>query len=536
MKKWVGIVAVFLAAGRSVTGEPLVPWRAWQFHTLDSSYVRASLKLAPNYDVNTIVFSHEMIGYASQLFDGSDRGRQLSELALAAHAQKLKVWIWVRELEDVPPRFLANGAVQMDRPGFWDWLAGRYSELFATYPDFDGLVLTFEESRYRIFDEQKAQSSLSMPDRFAKIIDVIDEVCRRHRKEFVVRSFLYEPQEMRWFREGYSKTGEHVIVQTKCEPHDWDPFYPNDPLIGAFPGRKQIVEFDGSSEYTGKNRIPYTQPEYFERRWRYDLAQPGVVGYNVRIDHGGYDALHTPNEINIYAMYRFTEAANITAADVWKDWTIERYGEAAAPEIEQALRSSFEIVNQSFFALKFWITDHSRLPQFSYAEEHLHSRSLVKWYPEQPQYKNLEERLTRPDPELLEQILAEKDTAIACAHRALQHLENAKPYITAKQYDDLYWRLSLEERSAMIWKLHAEALFGYKILASGHRVPGLAERVQRALAALRQEAAVSLEDPQIGNDPPASCREIQEFVDDLGTRMAGLQPQYGGANDSHSAR
>ena len=59
-----------------------------------------------------------------------------------------------------------------------------------------------------------------------------ETVAARHRKDFIVRSFLYEPQEMQWFREGYDKTGLHVMVQTKCEPHDWDPFYPNDPLIG----------------------------------------------------------------------------------------------------------------------------------------------------------------------------------------------------------------------------------------------------------------------------------------------------------------
>lgn len=522
MKMWNTVAVLLLAASYSLPAEPLAVWRAWQFHTLDLNYVRASLKLAPNYDVNTVVFSHEMIGYASQLFKGGDRGQKLTELARAAHSEKLKVWIWVREFEDVPQRFLVNGVVQMDRAGFWEWLAGRYSELFATYPEFDGLVLTFEESPYRIFDDKKVRSSLSVPDRFAKTMNVIDQVCRRNRKEFVVRSFLYEPQEMQWFREGVSKTGPNVIIQTKCEPHDWDPFYPNDPLIGAFPGRKQIVEFDGSSEYTGKNRIPYTQPEYFERRWRYDLAQPGVAGYNIRIDHGGYDALHTPNEINIYAMYRFTEDPNITAASVWKEWTTNRYGKAASREIEEALRPSFQIVNESFFAMKFWITDHSRLPELHYADEHLHSRTLAKWYQGEAKYQQLEERLLRPDAELLEQILAEKDTAIVHAQAALEHLERAKPYITTEQYDDLYWRLSLEERVAFIWKMHAEALFGYKILASGHRISGLAERVQRALDALRQEAAVSQADPRIGNDPPASGQEIQEFVDDIQQRMAEL--------------
>jgi hypothetical protein len=529
MKTWRKAVLAVLTIGWCLAAEPLVSRRAWQFHTMDLPYVLAGLKLAPSYDINTVVFSHEMIGYASELFNGTERGSQLTRLTDAAHAEKLKVWIWVREFENVPPEYMAGGMVQMDRPGFWEWLAGRYQHLFSAYPSFDGLMLTFEESPYQIFNPAKVASSLPIPDRFARLIDTIDEVCRRFHKEFIVRSFFYEPEQMEWFREGYAKTNSHVMVQTKCEPHDWDPFYPDDSMIGAFPGRKQIIEFDGSSEYTGKNRIPYTQPEYFERRWRYDLGKPGVDGYNIRVDHAGYDALHTPNEINIYAMWRLTQDPHVTAAEVWKEWTEKRYGKAAAPEIEQALRPTFDIVNLSFFALQFWITAHSSLPSFSYADEHLHSRSLAKWCPGEPKYKDLEGRLAQPDPELLERILAEKDAAIALAHGALRHLQNSKPLISPEQYDDLYWRLSLAERTAIVWKLHAEALFGFKVLACGHQVPGLAERVQRALTALQEEADVSDRDPRIGTAPPASAREIRDFVVDLGARMAKFSAGPAGA-------
>jgi hypothetical protein len=271
-------LGVLIALSSCASAEPLVAWRAWQFHTLDLPYVESSLKLAPAYDINTVVFSHEMIGYASELFTGSEKGPLLNRLTAAAHAQKLKVFIWVREFEHVPPQFMDGGGVQMDRPGFWEWVAGRYNDLFKAYPSFDGLMLTFEESPYQIFNPKKVASALPMPDRFAKLIDTIDAVCRRFNKDFMARSFLYEPEQMEWFREGYAKTNPHVMVQTKCEPHDSNPFYPNDSLIGAFPGRRQIIEFDGSSEFSGKNRIPYTQPEYFERRWRYDLSKPGVSG------------------------------------------------------------------------------------------------------------------------------------------------------------------------------------------------------------------------------------------------------------------
>jgi len=526
MRTWVQAAAAVIIACLPAFAAPLVAWRAWQFHTLKPAYVLDAMKLAQRYDINTVVFSHEMVGYASELLDNPSRGTQLTRLTAAAHSENLKVWIWVREFEKAPQQFMAGGKVQMDRPGFWDWVASRYTRLFTEYPTFDGLMLTFEESPYPIFDPKKVDSSLPMPARFTRLIDAIGDVCRRYHKQFIVRSFFYEPDQMEWFKEGYSKTNPDIMLQTKCEPHDWDPYYPNDSLIGAFPGRRQIVEFDGSSEYTGKNRIPYTQPEYFERRWRYDLSK-GVAGYNIRVDHGGYDALHTPNEINIYAMARFTEDPHVTAADIWKEWTEKHYGKSAAPEVERALHPTFDIVNESFFALEFWITNHSKLPTFSYATEHIHSRTMAKWYPDVPKYRDLERQLEQPDPQLLERILAQKDDAVAQAESALEHLRKAEPYLTREQFDDLNWRLTLEERTARVWKLHAEALFGYKALAAGHLVPGLNQRVERALAALEEEAGVSAQDPRIAADPPASADEIREFVSDLETRMRTLDGREG---------
>lgn len=515
------LLALVVLCAAPAAAAPLVSYRAWQFHKLDVPYVSATMKLARDYDVNTVVFSHSMIGYASQLFDGSDRGEKLRRLAREAHALDLRVWIWVRELQNVPERFIEGKVVQLDRPGLWEWLESRYEEVFERYPEFDGIILTFHETQYKIFKPGEVASALSMPERFTRMIDTIAKVCSRRGKDLVVRSFLYEPRELAWFREGYARTRPEVMIQTKCEPHDWQPYYPHHPLIGAFPDRRQIVEFDASSEYTGRNRIPYTQPEYFERRWRYALSKRGVAGYNARLDHGGYDAMGTPNQINIYALSRFTADAGVTAADVWREWTGMRYGRAAA-EVEQALKPAFDIVNRSFFTLGFWMTNHSRLPDFAYADGHLRSRSTAKWYPDDARYKELEMRLRRPDPATLEEILAEKDSAVALAHRSLVHLENARPALTAEQYGDLYWRLALLARTAAIWKLHAEAFYGYKVLAEGHRAPGLKERAERALRALEAEAEVSAADPRIGSRPPASAGELRGFVTDLRRRLAAL--------------
>lgn len=111
---------------------------------------------------------------------------------------------------------------------------------------------------------------------------------------------------------------------------------------------------------------------------------------------------------------------------------------------------------------------------------------------------------------------------MAKPHRSLVSLEAVRPNPQPEQYADLYWRLALLERTAVVWRLHAEALFGYKVLLAKHTVSGLRERVRRALDGLAAEAQVSAADPRIGDDPPCSAREIRAFVTDLRKRVDGL--------------
>jgi hypothetical protein len=89
--------------------------------------------------------------------------------------------------------------------------------------------------------------------------------------------------------------------------------------------------------------------------------------------------------------------------------------------------------------LRFWITDHTALPTFNYADSYLRSRTMAKWYPDDRHWKEMEERLIMPDPALLEAIVAEKHQAVAKAHRRLVSLEAVRPNLQPEQYADLYW-------------------------------------------------------------------------------------------------
>lgn len=528
-------ILLSLSSGYSLQAAETYPWRMWQFHVLKPDYVRRTMREAGNYGVNTVVFSHRMIAAATDILEaespakeepGSEgwrsnpRGRELQQLACEAHRLGLKVIIWIHELEYVPPRFLEDGKVRFDDEGLKAWMQDKYRALFRIYPEFDGVMLTFHETRYKIFDPRRVHSRLSMPQRFVRLIDTLDEVCREGGKTLIVRSFVYEPQELAWLQEGLQKVSGRIVVQSKCVPHDWEPFYPHNPLIGKLTGRKMIVEFDGSSEFTGRNRIPFCCPEYFLKRWRYDRQFPEVAGYNVRLDHAGFDAFYTPNRINIYTLSRVVEKPDVTAEEIWREWTVKTYGSAAAPFVEKSLKLSFECVTKALFVHGYWYTYHTALPDYSYAVRSLKGRALSKWSPGDEHLRRIEHLLLRPTPEFYEELLAEKDEAVALADRCLMDLRAARPHLTASQYDDLRFRFDLLRRVTEIWRLHAEAFWGLLLLEQGNAVAGLHARVERALDALDRQADLSRQDPRVGNTQPASARQILAVVKDLRTRLS----------------
>ncbi|MBN2211357.1 MAG: hypothetical protein JW709_08180 [Sedimentisphaerales bacterium] len=515
-----------------VSASETYPWKMWQFHAMKPDYIRQMMATAGEYDINTVVFSHWMIKRATDILekapsDGessafgwrpSKRGRELQQLAQEAHRLNLKAIIWIHELEFVPDQFLEGGKVRLDDDALLAWIQDKYRAVYTLFPEFDGIMLTFHETRYMVFDEEKIISHLSMPDRFVRLINALDEVYQEFDKTFIVRTFVYEPQELAWLYEGLKKVSDKIIIQTKCIPHDWHPFYPHNPLIGKFPGRRQIIEFDCSSEYTGRNRIPYCNPEYFLMRWRYDRQFSEVAGYNARLDHAGYDAFYTPNQINLYTLYRVLQKPDITADEIWREWTAKTYGPQAAPFVEKALRPTVECVNKTLYAHHSGFTNHSKLPDYDYTFPRLRRFSLSKWSPDDKQLKRTEDLLVDPTPEFYESILAEKDQAVALADECLARLRAAKPHLTAEQYDDLRFRFDLLRRTTEVWRLYAEAFFGFRLMEQGNPPPGLEARVRRALDALELQAKISEQDPRIGNDPPACAKNIRYAIGALEKR------------------
>ena len=460
--------------------------RAWQFHDYNVDYIEKTLKIAPQYGINTVVFSHNIMWYTEEMFYDHYKPSYINLWSEKARRIGMKAWIWTHELNDIPEQFLTAppkdpqakrfsawlgkvhpdfdagpSKAKIDNPDFWEWIAAKYRKLFTILPEVDGMILSLHETPYRIFDDSTVVSKMSQSERVAKLVEAINTVCREYHKTLVVRTFVLEPDELDWVYEGLEKSPRDVIVMTKDVPHDWYPFLPHDPLLGRFKNHTQILEVGTNAENGGMNYIPYQQADYIKYRVDYSRSK-GVQGYVARLDTKNRHVLGTPNEVSLYAMKRFTEDPALGTDSFWKEWAVLNYGEKAAPFMIRALRPSFDGVNKMFFFLGMWLTDHSRIPPYDYAVGHISSRSPAKWE-KNSKYKPLEDELNRPTEETLEKVLAEKDDAIRIQAGCKAELEKAKEHLSPDVYSDLSRRFDIWRHDAETWRAFAEAFFAYRV-------------------------------------------------------------------------
>ena len=70
------------------------------------------------------------------------------------------------------------------------------------------------------------------------------------------------------------------------------------------------------------------------------------------------------------------------------------------------------------------------------------------------------------------------------ADKCLYYLKEAQPYITPELYDELYEMLARLQLVTIIRRMHAEAYFGLRMLEGEYSLPGLKERIGRAINGL----------------------------------------------------
>jgi len=421
-------------------GKDVMTYRVWQFLDSDWEYLQRAIPRARQDDMNRIQLGQKIISNVHTLYKSPETLELVRKATRLAHEHGLKVDIWTHELADVPGSLRKDGKVVLD-DALWAWLREKYAKVFRLVPEVDGLVLTCAESQANIYSD-RVISDLPPDARIAKLMSVMADICREHKKMLFVRTFVYMPGELEAMRRAVATIADavrdkgNVVVMSKCVPHDWSPYYPYDPTLGDTAGLPQVIEIDLGEEYTGLSHFLHCEVGYVHAVFRH-CRMPNVVGAVARVDRDRDNrALGTPNEVNLYAFKRLTHDPSPTVDQLWTEWAEARYGREAAPYVIDALKATYDVTNMAFFPLEHGMQNHSGLCDWKYCLSHIPLATPSKWIPT-PRHELARDELLQPTWITLAKINAEKDAARRLAEGSLEILDRGREHLRPEDYRTL---------------------------------------------------------------------------------------------------
>ena len=423
-------------------------YRVWQLQDYDLDHVKRLIGMAADAEVNRIQLSHSIVMDSGKILNKPQLASDINSITKWAHAKRIKVDVWTHELNGVPKDLMTSGKANLDDPKLWQWMRDKYERVFKLCPDIDGLVLTMQESEMPIYHTESVSGLMPMDERVTKLVDNVAAVCKEFHKQLFVRTFSYEPAELKYICDGLKQSKAEIIVMTKCQPHDWQPFYPDNPAIGDVGEHPQVIEFDLGYEFLGLSRIPYIDLDYLAKRLSYDISK-GAAGAVLRVERLDWWAVDTPNWANADIFTRMLSNPCLDQKAEFRKWLEARYGKEAAPHLERAFGDTFDVVNKSYFALGNWFTNHSILPSYDYATSSLENRATAKW---DPSKETVKQRLTKPTFQTLRDVEFDKRIAVQLVREALDDVESAKPYLKDADYQELRELFDRELAMADVWQ------------------------------------------------------------------------------------
>ncbi len=535
--------------------QPASPFamNGWQFHSYDIPKVELAIRKAPEYGVNFFIFSHGLFrsveGYlqSDPSLDpkrpmesipklrgagggpGGSRIRpgyweKMQGLCRLADQVKIPYYMWIHEFDDIPDRFLIDGRiVDFDNPGLFPYIEDRYERLLKAVPGTAGFVLTLHESDYPLFRNATVRSKYPVPERMYRTVKLIYDVAKRHNKQFILRTFLYEPKEFEWMSQAIARLPDDVTIMSKDTPHEFDPFYPWDPMHGKMGKKKHIVEIDlGMEKSFERPQAHYVQAEYVKRAVQHvrDLKLAGMVGRCQLWDHPFEDT----HEANLYAFSRFMQNPDEDLQKVMTDWASKRYPAKAVPHIVSALNRTQFVNHHGRYFLRFWLMKQIGVQwnDYEYYFGHLLMRSRSKWTND-PEDKKMLDALYNPDRATFDKLVAEKDEVIRQAKLSIADMEAAVPFLTPAQAESLWVGFRFNLDAAQLMHAWTRAYFAQRMFVLNPRDTEAERIANTALAEMEKLDASPT--ARFGLNPRTGHRHnIDHFVLEMRWRMQNNAP------------
>jgi len=235
-----------------------------------------------------------------------------------------------------------------------------------------------------------------------------------------------------------NETPAEILMQTKVYHSDCEPDPPFSTLLGKCSPHTEIVEYQDVGQTVGRQYFPASIVNYMSWTMKKALSLIGNNG-GAEIGAGGtmqtnYD-VYTDilNTCNTYAWRELSWNVNADVNQIWTDWSRTLYSAEAAPHIARAMQLSEDAVNKTFSPLGFGSSTNSDFAQTIERRETLlrytNRNYLPKYIP-----------LLEPTKENIDRIVAEKKQALEDIDAMFGALEEAKPYLTAAQRQEIETR------------------------------------------------------------------------------------------------
>lgn len=421
------------------TRDPL-PYRIVSFHRGRAN--KEMIKRAAELGFNGVMFQLEG-STVKTLSEFAERDKAEGYVELC-HSLGMKVTLWVHELSDIPskdqPGYL--GPVEIGNEKLWSHLEQRYEWLLGELmPDIDGIVLTVVETQINATDTEM----------MLKLVGILRDKCRKYGKDFIVRTFVWHPNELQGVLGCVRQLPEDVIIMSKCVPQDWQMRGIHSKEIGDVGNHDQIVEYDIAGEYFLTHHVANCFPDLIKEQFDYGLSK-GVDGICVRVDRGDAQVLNAPQEVNLWALGMLAAGKSDSVDEVWNAWAEARYGKAAAPGVIATLKPTREVVTECLNIGPFTFGDTRSFPPNG--DNNVFSRNWQNWRWDET-FIPLYERMLQGDKISTRKLEREKRTAMELARKSLDELEKVRRELHPEDYQILKTRLlgnlvQLEYRAPMM--------------------------------------------------------------------------------------
>jgi len=513
------IVIMLLTAVSTAAAAQQFQVRGWEILDNDPDHVNRLIDLAPEYGINHIEFTHAIIMHINAIVDNPATRELVDSASRRADELGIETFVWSHEyntdnmVECVDPSKKAGKK-------FWKKRRAVYRKALEAVPSVDGVVIMFGSSHPDPWGLMcPCCGSMSHADRVRIIIEQVGAEMASLGKKLYVRTFIHTPDELEIVGEAI-RTARNVefTVMTKDVPADWQPYYPNNSLIGNVAGRPQVIEFDLGCEYWGQSMIPFQLVDYLRRRVDFWLTKGTVVGSVARVERGSSDVFGTPNEINAFAYSRMLEDPGVKDGDIWKQWVKSFYGlEPGTPESElliKALGRTFDAGRKMYYTKGFWSLEKgSGLPKTGRVASLLDRRSTADY---DPDFKYVYDDLSNPTQQTMLELWQENSEAEQLAEKSLNDVRSLKAALGDK-YDQLETQLRKFRYCTSVWKHLTDTTWRFGVWKRGGAESDarIIEMNLRKLAALADE----IEGDLGSGSAPGNPANIRRVIADVETEF-----------------